>query len=233
MTQYDDGREQAGLKIIEQLGWGQNEGVRELDEDLWRIISEANFGTIWARPGMSLRDRELVCMAILIAIGAHGVAIHFKHAHKLGFTDDDLRELIIQTIPYAGLPRALQAMATFRRIKRRRRAEALDAPRFRRMGDSRGLLMVRPRSLGSEADRIVERLRLRHRVAVIEEPRSASGGGRRCGDELAGPGSMRCDAALFDRLEAHQAPSSRSAGVPKASTALPRRRAASSSATAP
>ena len=117
MTQYDDGREQAGLRIIEQLGWGQNEGVRELDEDLWRIISEANFGTIWARPGMSLRDRELVCMAILIAIGAHGVAIHFKHAGKLGFTDDFLRELIIQTIPYAGLPKALQAMATFRRIQ--------------------------------------------------------------------------------------------------------------------
>jgi 4-carboxymuconolactone decarboxylase len=117
MSDFNDGREQAGLKIIEQLGWGQNEGVRELDEDLWRIISEANFGTIWSRPGMSLRDRELVCMAILIAIGAHGVAIHFKHAHKLGFTDDDLRELIIQTIPYAGLPKALQAMATFRRIK--------------------------------------------------------------------------------------------------------------------
>ena len=117
MSDFNDGREQAGLKIIEQLGWGQNEGVKELDEDLWRIISEANFGTIWSRPGMSLRDRELVCMAILIAIGAHGIAIHFKHAHKLGFTDDDLRELIIQTIPYAGLPKALQAMATFRRIQ--------------------------------------------------------------------------------------------------------------------
>jgi 4-carboxymuconolactone decarboxylase len=117
MSTFDDGREQAGLKIIEQLGWGQNEGVRDLDEDLWKIISEANFGTIWARPGMSLRDRELVCMSILIAIGAHGVAIHFKHANKLGFTDDFLKELIIQTIPYAGLPRALQAMATFRRIQ--------------------------------------------------------------------------------------------------------------------
>jgi 4-carboxymuconolactone decarboxylase len=117
MTEYNDDREKAGLKIIEQLGWGQNEGVRELDEDLWRIISEANFGTIWARPGLSLRDRELICMSILIAIGAHGVAIHFKHAHNLGFTDDELRELIIQTIPYAGLPKALQAMATFRRVK--------------------------------------------------------------------------------------------------------------------
>lgn len=114
---YDDGREKAGLAIIEQLGWGQNEEVKALDEDLWRIISEANFGTIWARPGLSLRDRELVCMAILIAIGAPGVSIHFKNAHKLGFTDEELKEIIIQTIPYSGLPKALGAMALFRRIK--------------------------------------------------------------------------------------------------------------------
>lgn len=117
MTTYNDEREKAGLGIIEQLGWGQNEGVRELDEDLWRIISEANFGTIWARPGLSLRERELICMAILIAIGAHGVAIHFKYAKSVGFTDDELKELILQTIPYAGLPRALSAMALFKRIQ--------------------------------------------------------------------------------------------------------------------
>jgi len=121
MSEFNDGREQsreqAGLDIIEQLGWGQNEGVKELDEDLWKIISEANFGTIWARPGLSLRDRELICMSILIAIGAHGVAIHFKHAHKLGFTDEEIKEIILQTIPYAGLPRALSAMALFRRIQ--------------------------------------------------------------------------------------------------------------------
>jgi 4-carboxymuconolactone decarboxylase len=117
MTDDQNSREAAGLKIIEQLGWGQNEGVKELDEDLWRIVSEANFGTIWARPGLSLRDRELICISILIAIGAHGVAIHFKHAKNLGFTDEELKEIILQTIPYAGLPRALQAMALFRRIQ--------------------------------------------------------------------------------------------------------------------
>ncbi len=116
-------REKAGLAVIEQLGWGQNEGVRELDEDLWRIVSEANFGTIWARPGLSLRDRELICMAILIAIGARGVAIHFKHAHNVGFTDQELKELILQTIPYAGLPRALSAMALLKRVQKGEKVE--------------------------------------------------------------------------------------------------------------
>lgn len=117
MTDSPTDREKAGLAIIEQLGWGQNEGVRELDEDLWRIISEANFGTIWARPGLSLRERELVCMAVLIALGARGVAIHFKHAHNVGFSEAELKEVILQTIPYAGLPRALSAMALLRKIQ--------------------------------------------------------------------------------------------------------------------
>jgi alkylhydroperoxidase/carboxymuconolactone decarboxylase family protein YurZ len=111
----DDGREAAGFAVLEQLGWGHNEGVRELDEDLWRIVTETNFGTIWARPGLPLRDRELICLSILIAVGAHGVALHFKHAHKLGFTADELKEIVIQTIPYAGLPKALQAMAILKR----------------------------------------------------------------------------------------------------------------------
>lgn len=119
MTQFNDGRAEAGDGIIAQLGWeeGEKDYVREMDEDIWRIIREANFGTIWARPGLSLRDRELICMSILIAIGASGVSIHFKHGHKLGFTDEQLKEIIIQTIPYAGLPRALSAMATLHRTK--------------------------------------------------------------------------------------------------------------------
>ena len=115
---HDDGREQAGLAVLEQLGWGQNEGVRELDEDLWRIVSEVNFGTIWARPGLSLRDRELVCMAMLIALGAHGVALHFKHAHTVGITAEELKEIVLQAIPYAGLPKALGAMALLKRVQK-------------------------------------------------------------------------------------------------------------------
>lgn len=115
MGDIPDTREQMGLAVLAELGWGENEGVRELDEDLWRIVTETNFGAIWARPGLSLRERELVCMAILIARGAHGVALHFKNAHHIGFTPEELKEVVLQAIPYAGLPRALSAMALLKR----------------------------------------------------------------------------------------------------------------------
>lgn len=114
---FSDGRMETGLKVMQQMGWGTNEGIRALDEDLWRITTEINFGTIWSRPGLSLRDREIICMTTLITIGAPGVAMHFKNAHALGITDEEIEEIIIQTIPYAGFPRALSAMALFRKVQ--------------------------------------------------------------------------------------------------------------------
>lgn len=107
--------EKAGLAVLKEMGWGENEGVRALDEDLWRIVNETNFGAIWSRPGLSLREREIICISVLIARGAHGVALHFKNAHHLGFTPEELKEIVLQTIPYAGLPRALSAMALLKR----------------------------------------------------------------------------------------------------------------------
>ncbi len=115
MSEGSDGREQAGLEVLQKLGWGSNEGVRDLDEDLWRIVVETNFGTIWNRPGLSLRDRELVCIASLVTLGAPGVALHFQHAHNVGFTEAELKEVILQLIPYAGLPKVLHAMAALKR----------------------------------------------------------------------------------------------------------------------
>lgn len=116
MSESSSERHEAGLRVLEALGWGHNEDVRELDEDLWKIVTESNFGTLWSRPGLSLRDRELVCISVLIALGARGVAKHFKFAHKVGVTNEELKEIILQVIPYAGLPRALTAMALLKRV---------------------------------------------------------------------------------------------------------------------
>lgn len=117
-TNAQPSREALGLKVLEDLGWGTNEQVRELDEDLWRIVTETNFGAIWSRPGLSLRDREMACISMLVTLGAPGVSMHFLKASKVGISDTELKELILQAIPYAGLPKVLQAMAILRRVQR-------------------------------------------------------------------------------------------------------------------
>lgn len=62
------------------------------------------------------------------------------------------------------------------------------------------MLYVKPRALGAEADRIAERLRQVHRVAVLEHPGDIAAMARDEWDVVAGPGSMPCDAAFFERL---------------------------------
>ncbi len=60
--------EKAAFEVMEKIGWGTNAATRELDEDLWHIINQANLGLIWSRPGLSLRERELI-----VDVGAGGL----------------------------------------------------------------------------------------------------------------------------------------------------------------
>lgn len=113
--------EQAALDVMSKIGWGTNAATRELDEDLWHIINQANLGLLWTRPGLSLRDRELIVMSVLVATGSDGVSHLMQHADAVGITDAEIKELILQTIPYAGQPKAIQAMVTLKRVQAERK----------------------------------------------------------------------------------------------------------------
>ena len=118
--------EQAALDIMEKMGWGTNAATRELDEDLWHIINQANLGLIWTRPGLSLRERELIVMAVLVAIGSPGVTHLMQHADAVGITDAQIKELILQTLPYSGQPNAIQAILALKRVQAERTARAAE-----------------------------------------------------------------------------------------------------------
>jgi 4-carboxymuconolactone decarboxylase len=60
----DKARREKGLAVYKQMGWGENEGVKALDSDLWGFTTDVLFGEIWARPGLSLRERELVTLGV-------------------------------------------------------------------------------------------------------------------------------------------------------------------------
>jgi len=113
--------EQAALDVMARIGWGTNAATRDLDEDLWHVINQGNLGLIWSRPGLSLRDRELIVMSVLVAIGSPGISHLMEHASSVGITDAEMKELILQTIPYAGQPNAIQAMVALKRIQSERK----------------------------------------------------------------------------------------------------------------
>ena len=111
---YEKERRARALAIYEKMGWGENEIVKQTDEELWKIITDIMFGEIWARPGLSLRDREMVTLAALVMEKADGIKLHMRHAHNLGISFDEIREVIFQVMYYAGQAKGLFAI---RRLK--------------------------------------------------------------------------------------------------------------------
>jgi alkylhydroperoxidase/carboxymuconolactone decarboxylase family protein YurZ len=109
-------RRARGLAVYKQMGWGENTVVKELDEDLWQLTTDVLFGEIWSRPGLSLRERELVTLATLMAAKADGIALHMRNAHTLGITFDEMKEVILQATIYLGMPKALFAMRKLKAV---------------------------------------------------------------------------------------------------------------------
>jgi 4-carboxymuconolactone decarboxylase len=111
-----DGRRKRGLALYRQMGWGENDGLKEVDDDVWELTTGFLFGEIWSRPGLSLRDRELVTLAALMAAKADGIALHMRNAHNVGITFDEMKEVIIQCMYYLGMPKGLFAMRKLRAV---------------------------------------------------------------------------------------------------------------------
>jgi len=77
-------RRKRGLETYKKMGWGENEAIRAVDEDLWQLTTDVLFGEIWCRPGLSLRERELITLTILMGDMTEGIKVHMSRAHHLG-----------------------------------------------------------------------------------------------------------------------------------------------------
>jgi 4-carboxymuconolactone decarboxylase len=117
MTNIDDlSRYERGvLKLAEVDGSAGEEVVAPLG-DLGRYIVEFAFGDIYSRPGLSLRDRELTTVAALTVLAGREpqLRVHLAAALNVGVTTKELEEVIIQTVPYAGFPTAINALNALR-----------------------------------------------------------------------------------------------------------------------
>lgn len=77
------------------------------DEPFQTLITEAAWGHVWSRPGLTKRERSLITMALLAALGHHDeVAMHTRATANTGATPDDLMEVMLHVAIYAGVPAA-------------------------------------------------------------------------------------------------------------------------------
>lgn len=74
------------------------------------------FGDVHTRPGLTARERELIIVAVLAALGSSDpqVAAHIRALRAIDVPWDQIEETILQITPYAGIPRAVNAMKVLR-----------------------------------------------------------------------------------------------------------------------
>ncbi|MET8978840.1 carboxymuconolactone decarboxylase family protein [Streptomyces sp. NPDC004539] len=86
-----------------------------LGEDLVDIGLTSVWGALWGREGLAPRDRSLVTLGILIALGAETeLKTHVRIALTNGLTEDEIAEVIYHSSGYTGFPRAVAARTAAR-----------------------------------------------------------------------------------------------------------------------
>ena len=99
------GDEPGGEAFLERMG-----------EPMASWLVEWAFGDVHTRPVLTARERELIIVAVLTAIGSSDpqVAAHIRALRAIDVPWEEIEETILQTAPYAGIPRAINALKVLR-----------------------------------------------------------------------------------------------------------------------
>jgi 4-carboxymuconolactone decarboxylase len=100
--------------------------MTDFDEPFQTFITEGAWGSVWSRPHLTKRERSLVTIALLAALGHdEEVSMHVRATANTGATPEDVREALLHVAVYAGVPAANRAF----KLAKRAYAEMLTTDR--------------------------------------------------------------------------------------------------------
>jgi 3-oxoadipate enol-lactonase/4-carboxymuconolactone decarboxylase len=116
-TGYDAGlrvrRAVLGAAHVDRATAATTDLTREFQE----LITRYAWGEIWTRPGLDRRSRSMITLTALIARGHHEeLAMHLRAARTNGLTDEEIKEVLLQTAIYCGVPDANTAFRIAQRV---------------------------------------------------------------------------------------------------------------------
>jgi len=119
MSQAVDG--EAAFERYSLVTGGDRQTLADLEAvapDLGRYIVEFGYGEVYARPGLELRERQIAALAALVSQGAAEpqLVLHVGGALRVGLSESEVIEVIVQCLPFVGFPRILNAVAAARRV---------------------------------------------------------------------------------------------------------------------
>jgi 4-carboxymuconolactone decarboxylase len=114
---YDDGKTvldaidgAAGTNVIDALA--------DISPELGHQVVAWGFGEIYSRPGLEPRDRQLVTLGMLTALGGcePQLEVHVNAALNVGLTPEQIVEALLHSAVYCGFPRALNATFVAKKV---------------------------------------------------------------------------------------------------------------------
>jgi len=88
-----------------------------LTDEFQDLITRYVWGEIWTRPGLDRRTRSCITVAMLVALNRHEeLALHMRAAITNGVTVDELKEILLQTAVYCGVPAANAAFGVAAKV---------------------------------------------------------------------------------------------------------------------
>ncbi|MEC7961753.1 MAG: 4-carboxymuconolactone decarboxylase [Pseudomonadota bacterium] len=82
-----------------------------LDEPFQQLITEGAWGNVWASDGISDRERSMLTLALLAALGNFDeIPMHIRATARTGASKEDVLEVFQHVAIYAGVPRANHAL---------------------------------------------------------------------------------------------------------------------------
>ncbi|MBU3601439.1 carboxymuconolactone decarboxylase family protein [Polynucleobacter sp. AM-25C3] len=82
----------------------------EFNMPMQELVTEYAWDAIWNRPGLDRRSRSMINLAMLTALNRpHELKLHLKGAINNGLSKDEIREILMQTAIYCGVPAAIDS----------------------------------------------------------------------------------------------------------------------------
>ena len=117
----DDPRYEAGMKVRREVLGDEHvdralTNATDFSRPFQEFITRSAWGEAWTRPGLDRRTRSCITLALLTALRSEGeIAMHVRAALRNGLEPDEIREVLIHTAVYAGVPAANSAFAIAQR----------------------------------------------------------------------------------------------------------------------
>lgn len=109
MSTYDEGMEVRRRVLGGDHVDRATEATTSLDRDFQDWITENVWGDVWTRPGLDLRSRSMVTIAILGALNHDELELHLRAARNTGVSPAEVAEVLLHVAVYAGVPAANRA----------------------------------------------------------------------------------------------------------------------------